>query len=228
MEELNKAHNLIINLINEIVNSNNPDKIANIRKKLNYYINKIKREMIKRQLDEEKISKYSEEVKTIRNHISKYIRFLKRQEKIEEIKKLSKNYQELSSDEQKIMQKMISLELKYNKYYTKDVKITEVNIDNELIEDKEPADDIKDLVGELERVYLVDYDNLELVKNKNTDSIEKIDDIKSEEKSKKLEEEQIEKEDIQIKIINESELNIDRNSSIKFKKANEIQTISDR
>ena len=57
-----EAQELITDLTQQIVNATSPEDIANIRKKLNYYINKIKNVLKKRNVDENIIETYLEKI----------------------------------------------------------------------------------------------------------------------------------------------------------------------
>lgn len=113
-EALTKAQALIVNLTEQIVNSTSPEEIANLRKKLNYYINKIKTILKNRNIEESQIETYISKTTSFRKDISKYIRVLKRENNISFITNSSANYDNLSIDEQKELQKVIRRENSYN------------------------------------------------------------------------------------------------------------------
>ena len=110
--ELAKIQELIASLIQDIANSKDETEIITIRKRLNYYINKIKKELIKRGISETEIKEYEGKVSDIRQNISKYIRFIKRNKNIAEIEQLNNKFGELLEDDVKKLKKMISLEKK--------------------------------------------------------------------------------------------------------------------
>ena len=82
-----KAQALIEDLTKQIVEAKTVEEIAKIRNKLNYYINKIKKEAISRGISEEDCNKYYEHASILRKDIAKYIRFLKKEQRIEELAK---------------------------------------------------------------------------------------------------------------------------------------------
>ena len=141
--ELAKTQELIASLIQDIANSKDESEIIKIRKRLNYYINKIKKELVKRGLSEPEIKEYEGKVSDIRQNISKYIRFLKRNKNIAEIEQLNNKFGELLEDDIKKLKKMISLEKNYNKKY--------LNNTNKVKKEKKsisPSDDINRLFNE--------------------------------------------------------------------------------
>ena len=81
-----QAQNLIVSLTEEILACNSVDDIINIRKKLNYYINKIKTILAKRNISENTITDYQEKVSGLRKEISRYVRYLKRDKNLYVIK----------------------------------------------------------------------------------------------------------------------------------------------
>lgn len=112
--ELVKIQELIANLSEEIINADSKETIISIRKKLNYYINKVKQTMKKRGMSEEEINTYSEKVSGIRTNISKYLRYVKRTDNLKEIDELHENYENLSKEELIRYKKLLKLENNYN------------------------------------------------------------------------------------------------------------------
>ena len=129
-QALLNAQELIANLTEEITNANNPEEIANIRKKLNYLINKIKAEIKKRNIEEERLEELQNKTNYLRKDISKYIRFLKRENNINEIEKLNGSINNLSNEDKDQLKKLLYNELRYNKKY--------LNTENK-VEKKEPS-----------------------------------------------------------------------------------------
>ncbi len=127
-EALVKAQELIASLTEEIVSAKTPSEVSNIRKKLNYYINKIKTELKNRNMDEDKIEKYQEKNQDLKKEIAKYIRFLKREDNINEIERLYSNYENLSNEEINTLKKALSRERNYNTRNMKPPKKTEKNL----------------------------------------------------------------------------------------------------
>lgn len=110
-EALKEAQTLIESLTKEIANAKTKEEIETLRKKLNYYINKVKNEAKKRNID---YSEYYENVTNIRKNISKYIRFIKRRDQIEELEKINEKYYELDKESQKKLSHQISSARNYN------------------------------------------------------------------------------------------------------------------
>ena len=119
-EALVSAQELIENLTSQIVETNDPQEIIEIRKKLNYYINKIKNEAKKRQISQEKLDTYQAKASYLRKDIAKYIRFLKRENNINEIESLNSKIETLSKDDLKKLKRLIKNELSYVKRNSQD------------------------------------------------------------------------------------------------------------
>lgn len=113
-EAIVKAQNLIVSLTEEITFANSEAEITSLRKKLNYYINKVKNELKKRNVSEEYINKYSESTSYLRKDIAKYIRVLKRENNLSQINDIYKNYDKLTEEEKNEFKKMLSKETRYN------------------------------------------------------------------------------------------------------------------
>ena len=111
-----KAKDLIQELIEEILVAESIDDIIRLRKRLNYYINKVKKELMSRSIDDDSIIKYQEIVSNIRNNVAKYIRFLKRSDNISLIDDFSVK-DELSPEEVQLYKKLIKRENSYNHDY---------------------------------------------------------------------------------------------------------------
>lgn len=109
------AKKLIFELVEEISKATTIEEITNLRKKINYYINKIKKELIKRNVNQDLFNKTLNSVDSLRSNISMYLRFLKRQNKISEIENLFENINNLSDESNARFKKILTNELKYNK-----------------------------------------------------------------------------------------------------------------
>ncbi len=109
-----QAQELITDLTQQIVNATDPEEIFNLRKKLNYYINKIKSILKKRNIEESVIDTYLEKTTTFRKDIARYIRVLKRESNIAAINNSYANLDNLSAEELKELKKSISREISYN------------------------------------------------------------------------------------------------------------------
>lgn len=109
-----KAQNLIEELTKQIVEAETKEDIMTIRNKLNYYINKIKKEAVSRGITEEVYNTYYEHATILRKDIAKYLRFLKKEQRIEELKEENSNYDNLTDEEKKNLSKKLSNERSYN------------------------------------------------------------------------------------------------------------------
>lgn len=109
------AKKLIFELVEAISKANSIEEITNLRKKINYYINKIKKELIKRNVNQELFHKTLNSIDSLRSNISMYLRFLKRENKICEIENLFTNINNLSDESNIQLKKNLANELKYNK-----------------------------------------------------------------------------------------------------------------
>lgn len=203
--ELAKIQELIASLIQDIANSKDETEIIKIRKRLNYYINKIKKELIKRGISETEIKEYEGKVSDIRQNISKYIRFIKRNKNIAEIEQLNNKFGELLEDDVKKLKKMISLEKKYNKKY--------LNNTNKVKKEKKsisPSDDINRLFNE-ELEKMMKENNIEPLYSKediiDEESLPKVElNPKTEEDSQGFEIFQLDLEEIKRRATDETKL----------------------
>ena len=118
-----KAQELVTTLTKEILDAKTKEEIIEIRKRLNYYINKIKTEIKRRELDESYLNAYQEKVTYLRKDIAKYIRFLKREENISEIDHLYSNYDNLNKEEMTDLKKALKREINYNRRNLAEPKI---------------------------------------------------------------------------------------------------------
>lgn len=110
-----KAKQLIFDLTEEITRTNDIEEIINLRKKINYYINKIKKELEKRENNNEQLEKIYEKVSYLRNDISQCLRFLKRENNIFEIDYFIQNNDFSNKEKVEKLKKLVSNEIKYNK-----------------------------------------------------------------------------------------------------------------
>ena len=109
-----QAQELITDLTQQIVNATDHEDIINLRKKLNYYINKIKSILKKRNIEESVIDTYLEKTTTFRKDIARYIRILKRESNIAAINNSYANLDNLSEEELKELKKLIEREISYH------------------------------------------------------------------------------------------------------------------
>ena len=131
-----QAQELIATLTKEIVEAKTKEDVIEIRKKLNYYMNKIKAEIKSRELDEKYLTDYQAKITYLRKDIAKYIRFLKREDNIAEIDKLYSNYENLSKEEMVTLKKALKKEVNYNRRNLAEPK--EIIEDFDIVEDINP------------------------------------------------------------------------------------------
>ena len=110
-EAMNSAQELIADLTKEIIEAKTKEEVFEIRKKLNYNINKIKAEIKKRNVDEKYLNDYQVKITYLRKDIASYIRFLKREDNIVEIDKLYSNYNNLTKEEMTTLKKALKREV---------------------------------------------------------------------------------------------------------------------
>lgn len=101
------AKEIISQLMEEIALAETKDDVEKIRTKINYYINKIKNEMKKRNISKEYFDELYSKTAILRKDISKYIRYLKRENNINRIKKLNDNLKDLSNEDREELKKII-------------------------------------------------------------------------------------------------------------------------
>jgi len=124
-KSLIKAQELIIELTEQIKNATTQEEIIKLRNRLNYYLNKIKEEIKKRNLSQEEIEKYQEKTSYLRKDISKYLRYIKRENTLEEIDTLI-NKDNTSKEDKKRLGKLLSKENRYNRLNLNPKKITKI------------------------------------------------------------------------------------------------------
>ncbi len=118
-EAVVQAQELIKDLTQQIVNATNLEDITNLRKKLNYYINKIKNILKKRGIEESVIDTYLEKTTFFRKDIARYIRVLKRENNLSFINNSYANLDNLSEEELQELKKLIRRE---QNYHTRNIK----------------------------------------------------------------------------------------------------------
>lgn len=109
-----RAQELIEKYINDIINATSVEEIVRIRKSLNYYINKIKKEIVLRHIAADKYDEYVSNITDLRKGIVDYVRFLKRERKISEMEYLN-NKPDLTSDEDLRLRELLRNESYYYK-----------------------------------------------------------------------------------------------------------------
>ena len=134
--QINKAKEIIVSLTNEISNCHDIEEIKRLRRKVNYYINKIKKEMHNRGISEEKISTYQEATSYLRKGMSQYISYLKREPKLDDINNLNSNFNSLNDEDKTRLKKLLNNELRYNREVIKKQTSTQLNGEkDDLIDD---------------------------------------------------------------------------------------------
>lgn len=126
-EAMVKAQELVVSLTKQILDAKSVEEVIAIRKKLNYYINKIKGELKSREISDVIVFDYQEKANTLRKSIAEYIRFFKREENICEIERLSSNYGNLSPEELLNLRKSLTKENRYNRRNINSLKERENN-----------------------------------------------------------------------------------------------------
>lgn len=150
-KSISKAKELIYQLTEEISSAKSIDDIVNLRNKINYYINKIKKELLKRNISQKEYNEMNSKVDSLRKNISGYIRYLKRNSMLSEINDLNDNFDNLINDDKVILKRLINNEIRFNnRYYSsfnnnnnntgKDNIV--LNISTEISEDNQDSLDI--------------------------------------------------------------------------------------
>lgn len=147
IESIQKTKQLIYDLTVEAINATTAEETIKIRNKLNYHINKLKKEMINRKMSEYKINRYSCSVADIRRNMSTLIRYKRRENKISLINELSKRIDTLSKEETLELKKLIRNELNYNKRNIKqmtDLKEAANSFKQNISVQRKQSSDVKD------------------------------------------------------------------------------------
>ena len=110
----NKAKEKLESLTSEINNADSLQTVIDLRKKLNYYINKIKLEMDKKEFISFEYYKFKDLTVKYRNSIAKDVRYLKRENNINEMERLNSNFDNLTEEEKMEFKKLLRREQKYN------------------------------------------------------------------------------------------------------------------
>lgn len=114
-KDIIKAKQLILELTEEIVNASSLEEVIKLRKKINYYINKIRKEINSRKISQYKQYMMQKEVSYLRENLSMYIRLLKRNSNLERISNYYNEINNLSQEDNITFKKLVSNELRYNK-----------------------------------------------------------------------------------------------------------------
>ena len=111
-------------LINMILLATTHVEVVSIREHLNYYIDKIKREMVNRKLSDAMITSYQTQASYLRTDIAKSIRVLKRETNIITIEDLILLSEVVVPSDEETIKSMIKNEMSFNDYYLKPQKIS--------------------------------------------------------------------------------------------------------
>lgn len=192
-EAIIEAQRLIETYTNEIKNATTVEEILEIRKGLNKCINKIKKEMVNRGIDDYEYNRYCDEASRLRKTISMNIRFLKRENKINEIESLNDNIDYLCEEDKLRLQKLVKNELSYGKRNLEkynsfdDTRVVEYQKENKeeireeikeekVVNTKKPLKKIDINLPKIERKNVVDmeaFDNVHDFLDYRVDTIEK-------------------------------------------------------
>ena len=115
VESLTKIQDIIEKLSQEILTINDKEQVAKLRKKLNYYINKVKCELQNRNIDEKFIKEYTLKTEEYRKSVSKYLRYEKRNNKMLKIENYQNNLEQLNKDDLMELRKLLKSENDYNR-----------------------------------------------------------------------------------------------------------------
>ena len=114
-QTFSEIKDLIVYLTDELDKADNLEKITELRKKLNYYISIIKKELTKTEIDAVTIEDFSISINDYRKSISKTIRYANRNKNIDEMVELNSDFYELSDREFLNLRKLIKREQDYNR-----------------------------------------------------------------------------------------------------------------
>ena len=109
-ESLTKSKNTIRKIVEELLLLENIEDIGTVRRKLNYHITKIKKELQNRNIE---IDDYVTNVNLFRDDITEYVRCFKRNNNIDIISNY--DYMHISKESKKEMNKFINREKDFNK-----------------------------------------------------------------------------------------------------------------
>ncbi len=110
---MNKNDHKIELIIENIKKSSSLEEVTSLRKDLNREVNKIKRELIKKETDEEDLNNYMYNVNALRGEISELVRFIKRDSNLQEVIKMN-DKEFLTFEEKEELDKMVKKEFNFN------------------------------------------------------------------------------------------------------------------
>lgn len=114
LETIAKAKEMIATLITKAALATTDEELIAVRKSLNYYLNKVKREIQKRKMSEELYNKYYESMSYLREDISECLRVMKRQVKLDRLTALINNGN-ITAEELKELKSGLNNEKRINK-----------------------------------------------------------------------------------------------------------------
>lgn len=109
-----KAEEMITDLTISVCNATTSDDVIKTRKQLNYYLDKVKKEIISRQMPEEKIEEYYQNMRGLKSDISELVRAKKREDKLKDISSLVRETT-LTKEEMQNLQKNMTNERRFNR-----------------------------------------------------------------------------------------------------------------
>lgn len=124
IERFEREQAYILDSINKIPEEDNLDRIIELRKKMNYYLSKMKKELELKTSSESLIENYQNSLNQYRKDVARYVRFLKRNNNINEMQALNNNISNLTDEEKLNLKKIIRREQNYN---CKNLKIGNIN-----------------------------------------------------------------------------------------------------
>ncbi len=114
LEAITKAKEMIATLMTNATLATTDEELIAVRKSLNYYLNKVKREIQKRKMSEELYDKYYESMSYLREDISECLRAMKRQVKLDRLATLIDS-DSLTAEELKELKAGLNNEKRFNK-----------------------------------------------------------------------------------------------------------------
>ena len=174
-----KTKKLINDLLEQISSSNNIDDIIKLRKKINNYINKIKKIIKERNIEDDILTNMVNNTTYLRKGMAKYVSYLKREKKLNEINKLNSSFQELNSENKNCLKKYLKNESKYNKRILKNASIKKDTIIEQTNAPIEKYNPYKEILEDEEYEEIEQNDNNNLIEEVNIDSSNKLDELQS-------------------------------------------------
>lgn len=136
-----KSKEIIFQLTEDIAKANDIETIVKLRKKVNYYVNKIKKEILKRNINQDVYKKMYDDVVILRKNVAGYIRFLKRENNLIEIEQLYKSFNDLDDESKIRFKNMINNELRFNNRFIKSMNKPHNDINNYVDEQLEKSNE---------------------------------------------------------------------------------------